>query len=272
MLCYHNVVADILEGRAGDSSLHMGVTRFRDHLDWLSRSFDVVPAAELVSRVQRGASIAGLAAITFDDGYLGVLRHAVPLLVARSLPATVFIVTGAAAAPRAYWWDVLASAGILDERTRLICRDDLRGDGDRIRESYPAEPRALDADLVAGDYSQLGAASHGLLDWGSHTVTHRNLARLTVEETVSELVGSRESIEQHLATRPALVSYPYGCTSPEVESSARASGYSGGIALSFGRILPESNPFGVVRINVPSGLPVEALDCWTAGFRWRPFR
>ena len=61
--------------------------------------------------------------ITFDDGYADVLHHAKPLLERHSVPATVFVATGAIGQRREFWWDELGGLflqpGTLPEELEL---------------------------------------------------------------------------------------------------------------------------------------------------------
>src|SRR6202011_1935287 len=94
ILCYHNVVAT---RDCGDAlGLHQARKRFERQIGWLVAHYDVVPLHELVDRLTRGASLRSLAAVTFDDGYTGVFEHAIPILDALGIPATVFLVADAA--------------------------------------------------------------------------------------------------------------------------------------------------------------------------------
>ena len=62
---------------------------------WLADHYRVVGLGEFIERLTSGASLQSMAALTFDDGYAGVFEHAVPILQALGMPATVFIVADA---------------------------------------------------------------------------------------------------------------------------------------------------------------------------------
>lgn len=67
--------------------------RFRQHMDYLQRhDFEVVslPALVALLRAQRPLPDRAVA-LTFDDGYISVYRHAFPLLRQKGWPFTVFV-------------------------------------------------------------------------------------------------------------------------------------------------------------------------------------
>ena len=104
ILCYHNVVSSDAR-TVGDPGLHLSMNRFEQQVRWLAAHYTVVPLGDFVDRLNTGASLRSVAAITFDDGYAGVFEHAVPLLRALALPATVFLVAEAAGRAAGFWWD-----------------------------------------------------------------------------------------------------------------------------------------------------------------------
>ncbi|MBC6404650.1 MAG: polysaccharide deacetylase family protein [Rhodospirillales bacterium] len=71
-------------------------------LAWLQRHYSVVSLDDLVARRQRGESLKGLAALTFDDNHRSIAEVALPLVAARGLPATWFLMT-APLGGAAYW-------------------------------------------------------------------------------------------------------------------------------------------------------------------------
>ncbi len=62
-------------------------------LDWLQAHYQVLALDELAERRRAGASLDGLAALTFDDNHRSVAEIALPLAAARGLPATWFLMT-----------------------------------------------------------------------------------------------------------------------------------------------------------------------------------
>jgi peptidoglycan/xylan/chitin deacetylase (PgdA/CDA1 family) len=269
VFCYHNVVPDPLENRVADRPLHLGASRFAAHLAWIASAFEVVPLRDLVRRLRSGGPVGGLAALTFDDAYRGVLTHALPELRARRLPATIFVVSEASRNPEPFWWDRLGAEGRLDDATRSDCLGRLGGNAVAIDAEYPPRPGVRHEDVtLPATLPNLRTALGDGIDAGSHTRTHPNLPGLSPTALDEELAGSRAALADALGEEPDLVSFPYGSTSAPVRAAVVRAGYQGGIALSYGRVRAGSDPFDVIRVNVPASLSTLALTCWASGIRW----
>lgn len=91
ILLYHRVVDD--SGTISDP-FAVKRERFASQVAWLSRTYTVVTARELAQHIRENKPVAGMAAITFDDGYDCTYRYAWPILRTHGIPATVFIDTG----------------------------------------------------------------------------------------------------------------------------------------------------------------------------------
>lgn len=126
--------------------------------------------------------------ITFDDGYLDVLLHALPVLRRYEYTATVFLVSGCVGKTNA--WD----HGKAPE-TRLLGPEHLR----ELRQSG--------------------------FSFGSHSATHRSLPRLTQEEAWEEIAGSKAALEEVLETEVLSFCFPYGNSNPLVRSMVQEAGY-----------------------------------------------
>jgi peptidoglycan/xylan/chitin deacetylase (PgdA/CDA1 family) len=77
---------------------------FYEQLCLLKKHFTVVSLDELQQRLTKDQRVQGLAAVTFDDGYLSILNQAVPVLDTLAIPATFFLTTKLIQAG-AFWRD-----------------------------------------------------------------------------------------------------------------------------------------------------------------------
>jgi peptidoglycan/xylan/chitin deacetylase (PgdA/CDA1 family) len=270
IFAFHNVVADDEAPARCDTSLHVSLSAFQDYLAVITHRFRVVPLAEIAARIGGGLPVEGLAALTFDDAYTGVLRYALPTLAYQHLPATLFVVSGAAAAPVPFWWDLLGKADGLSDALRERALGELQGDRDAVLSRNHVADLAMPLALLPASWHDVRKASRSGIAIGSHTATHRNLLALGVDEVREELERSHAEIGAAVGRAPDMVSYPYGYYSHEVIEAARQAGYRAGVTMRFGLAGRGAEPLALPRINVPAGISVPALECWAAGLRLHP--
>lgn len=267
IFAFHNVVADDESPARCDASLHVPLSAFQDYLAVIADSYRVVPLTEIADRIARRRPVEGLAALTFDDAYRGVLRHALPAMSRRGLPATVFVVSGAAAAPAPFWWDLLGGEDGVPASVREPALAELRGDGEAVLRRHPAMEVPMPPALLPASWHEVRAAARDGITIGSHTVSHRNLAALDSQELREEVERSRAEIRAATGTLPDAISYPYGMAGDQVVEAARRGGYTAGVTMRFGLATRSSDPLALPRINVPAGISVPAFECWAAGLR-----
>src|SRR5258707_1187534 len=118
ILCYHNVVATGDKGPGNGLGLHMPRTDFERQVRWLARHYDVVSLEEFVARRARGASLRGVAALTFDDGYAGVFAYAWPELQVEIVEARQIVQRHTGVTPQFFAYPY----GLWNERLRETVR------------------------------------------------------------------------------------------------------------------------------------------------------
>lgn len=272
ILCYHNVVATDDE-RIGDVGLHLPRERFERQMRRLAAHYELVPLREFITRLGEGASLRALAAITFDDGYAGVFEHAIPILRALRIPATVFVVAETVGGSAAFWWDhpeVVVSATPV-RRERWL--NELRGDGTAIcADMGVSKVLTLPATHRPADWDTIRAKVGNGIDIGVHSATHRSLPMLGDDELEHEIVSSRAVIHRATGIWPEVFAYPYGVSSPRVRAMVQSAGYRAAFGLTAGLNDTRTDVWSLQRINVPSGISDAACEAWTAGLfgRERP--
>ena len=152
------------------------------------------------------------AVLTFDDGYRGVLTHALPALLLRGFSATVFVVA-----------------------------DRLGGTNDWDGET-PGE-----ALLSPGEIRELHAKG---IEIGSHGAAHRALTRLSDGELSREVAGSRETLERLVGAPVRSFCYPFGDFDDRVVEAVRKAGYRAATVIRGGISKDFSDPFRLKRIAV----------------------
>ena len=153
--------------------------------------------------------------ITFDDGYLSVLRVAMPLLTQAGYPAVMFVPTQYIGTTNAF------DEG--NEPTEAICS------WEQLRQ------------LEAADIS---VESHG--------VSHTSLSTLDETEREQEFFASKQMLEKGMGKKVRLFSYPYGESGPVpavAAASLRSHGYRAAFLYGGGIMaIPASLPFLLPRI------------------------
>ena len=84
--------------------LNVSPRRFREQLEAVARRFEFTTLSDVVGNRRNRPTVA----ITFDDGYTGVLDHAKPALQRMCVPASAFIPSGFVGSTREFWWEELA--------------------------------------------------------------------------------------------------------------------------------------------------------------------
>lgn len=264
ILCYHNVVRE--SGGPGDPGLHLPLGRFREQIAWLGRHFTLLPLAELHERARRGGSMRGLAALTFDDAYAGVLEHALPVLIAHDAPCTIFATGVGSDAAAPFWWDHPSIAAISEDATvRQLLLRDLQGDGAQILSHYGLERAALPVERLPVSWGRLREVAGARVAIGAHTLTHRALPTLSDDELERELRGSRDQVEQGVGHRPNAIAYPYGLSDARVHRAAERAGFTLGLTLGARDVTPFTPPLETPRVNVPASLSPAAFSAWISG-------
>jgi peptidoglycan/xylan/chitin deacetylase (PgdA/CDA1 family) len=268
ILCYHNVVAS--DDPCGDPELHMPVERFERQVRWLMARYEIVSLRELVRRLASRGRLKKVAALTFDDGYAGVYEHAVPLLKALGIPATVFVVADAPEQLDGFWWDHPGVVGSLtpSRRDRWLTR--LRGDGRAIlAEMDPQCASAICAAHRPADWTAIKAAAAEGIDVGAHSASHRALPMLSDAEIDHEVNASRDVIYRATGRWPEFFAYPYGLWDVRSCGAVRRAGYVGGLSLDLGLNDAACDTTCLRRVNVPAGISSSAFEAWAAGFWFR---
>ncbi len=169
-----------------------------------------VTLEDMVDRWMRSANTDGLAAVVFDDAFVGVHRYAAEVLADLSIPGTIYPLT-LGLGRRPAWW--------------------------------PGAQRTL----TGAEMAELRA-----LGWtvGSHTRTHRSLPSLTIADIKTEIVISKNELEDQIQRPVSTLAYPFGHHNPAVREIARESGYDVGFTFLNGRITNDLDAFMLPRLTM----------------------
>ena len=171
---------------------------FRQHMELVAAS-GVTPirldaALDLLERpVDDGQYVC----ITFDDGYLDNLEHALPVLEELGIPATIFIISEVLEGRRTFDW-------------------------------YPEPHPALGLDELPR------VLESGLVDVQGHSKTHPRLTALTDWQLEAEVAGAKRELESHLDYTLTSFAYPAGIYGQREVAAVLAAGFRAGVSTTPG--------------------------------------
>lgn len=262
ILSFHNVVADAEAGR-GDTSLHLPLSRFIQHVERLCQTHDVVDLETALASASRGRP---RAAITFDDAYRGAVRLGLPELRRRGLPATVFVAP-ALLGESSLWWDELGDVQRLDDATRTKAMTTHQGRLPAVREwafGRGARP-VLPEDYGIASREELGAACGGTISVGAHSWEHACLPALTAADLRDDLERTMAWVRAFDGLSITWLALPYGEGTAATARTALEVGFDGVLEIRGGLARVDSQRASVPRINVPAGMSRRGLELRTSG-------
>ncbi len=207
VLCYHGVRTS--DDAIPFSDLHVTKATFERHCRLIANACDPISLAEFREARRNGRELPPRSVIvTFDDGYRGVLDHALPILERHGIPAAVFVSAAPVLEGRHFWFDALCrrhgEAAVLKARALPYheWRTLTEATATALYETESHRP------LTPAELERLAASP--LIEIGAHTMTHPTLALAPVEEQQREIAGCRAALERVLGTPVAAFAYPYG--------------------------------------------------------------
>ncbi len=178
----------------------------------------------------KGEKSGKVVGITFDDGYLNNLSHALPVLQRHGFSSTCYAVS-----------NLLGQTNVWDRDIGI-------------------------AQVPLMDAGQLRQWVAGGQEVGSHTQNHARLLQSDAPTALGEMTQDRAALEALLATPVQHFCYPYGEYAPEHVAMARQAGFQTVTTTRRGRSTVEGNLLELPRVPVvrSTTLPVFWLKIATA--------
>jgi peptidoglycan/xylan/chitin deacetylase (PgdA/CDA1 family) len=236
-LCYHGVTKQLQRRRDDPKGLHVHHSRFAAHLDFLQRHYNIVSLSDYMMARAKGSSLGPYSVVlTFDDGFRNFLTVAAPILAARRIPATVFLIT-----------DRTGEEPEGGRNPAWTTRDDRR---------YLSwwEAREL-------------KEKHGF-EFGSHTCSHSRLVGLSAADTDRELLHSFDQLVTHLGIERPGLSYPKGEYSNLLAAEARKVGYAFAVTTDRGFNEMDHDRFTLGRTLIGNNDDRASFAVRVSGLRW----
>ena len=236
-LCYHGVTERPSRSPEDTKGLHVNHRRFVAQLDFLERRYHVISLREYLQANRDGRSLPDYSAVlTFDDGFRNFFTVAAPLLAARAMPATVYLITDKAG-----------------EESDINLSRKWTPEDDRRYLSW-TEARLLKQEQD--------------VEFGSHTCSHSGLLTLSPAETERELLHSYRNLITHLAVEAPTLSYPKGQYSRMLADDARALGYACAVTTDRGPNELNHDLFTLGRALIGDDDDEASFAVRVSGLRW----
>ncbi|MFH1282074.1 MAG: polysaccharide deacetylase family protein [bacterium] len=191
---------------------------FRKQMSYLKKhKYEVVAFKTLQSKIENSEKInPKTVIITFDDGYKNNMELGLPILKEFNFPSVIFLVVNAIGNDN-FWHDPET-----ESRISMLNEDD-------ISKISPAE-----------------------VEFGAHTLNHKNLEKLQLDQVEKEIIESKEVLENKLKIEISAFAYPYGSGAfvKGIQDVVRKAGFKAAVSIKQGKADLNDNPFCLKRILI----------------------
>ena len=268
----------------GCDSIH-ATPIFERHMELIARRFNAVTMNDVALFLKGEKSLPQRAvAITFDDGYKDNVRFAAPILNRFGVPGTFYVLVDSVDRSKAPWYCLLRHAfwtsrnpkwsdpatGTIHDlsnsqardaaflNTAEVCaqasapaREELVEYATRSLDPVPF-PHEGDLMMTWDDARTLVKSGHAV---GSHTMTHPNVAHVSLTEARSELADSKRKLEKELGEAVKHFSYPHPALNPQWNEATlkmtEELGYATAVTTTPGAVRADARSLAIPRTYIP---------------------
>jgi peptidoglycan/xylan/chitin deacetylase (PgdA/CDA1 family) len=207
ILFYHRVSPDRDE-------LAVHPQKFREQMDYLAQAgYQIVDVSQVADLLDADETPERTVGLNFDDGYLDVAEHALPVLAEYGFRATVFIATGVTDGRASFSW-------------------------------YQRQPPLL-------GWSEIAELDRGAtLRFEAHSVTHPNLLATDNRRAAVEIEESKSELEARLGRDVVAFSYPAGLFGEREKRLVVGAGYRVAVSCEPGINEPQTDRFALRRRQI----------------------
>ena len=219
IIYYHRIAKDISD--AGKHGIFVTEKQFEDHLSYLKREGYKTITFEEALQIKKDCTQGKFVIITFDDGYEDNYILAFPLLKKYGFTALIFLV----AQYEYNSWDEKSN----EPKLKMMSQEQI-----------------------------LEMMKYGI-EFGSHTLTHADLSKVSSEEARRELIESKKILEAKLGKEISTFAFPYGNCNETVKQIAKEAGYKFVFATDRGTLGLHEDFFQIRRIGIFPNTSVRGL-------------
>jgi peptidoglycan/xylan/chitin deacetylase (PgdA/CDA1 family) len=174
------------------------VADFENQMQYLSKVYNPISLEKMAQHIQNGTSLPSKAvAVTFDDGYRDNYENAYPILKKYDIPGTFFLITDYIGTGEIPAWD---------------------------KGYYIAEK------ILMLSWEQVREMSDNGISFGSHTLTHPFLTKISRKQVQKEIHFSKDIIEQRIGKPVTSFAYPSGDFDSDIKEIVKKTGYSAAVS------------------------------------------
>ncbi|WP_297596252.1 polysaccharide deacetylase family protein [uncultured Cetobacterium sp.] len=216
VLMYHRVIKD--ESEKGVHGTYVTLKQFEEQMNYLKeKGFETVTFKDMLNNryKQRFDKDKKWIMITFDDGYRDNYENAFPILKKLDFKGIIYILDGL----NYNKWDV----------------------------ENPGNP---EKSFALMDKKELLEMQNYGIEFGGHTSSHPELAKLTLEKARGEVALSKTNIEKIIGVKLISFAYPYGNLNLDVKNLPEEVGYTFAVATDSGSLTFSDDLFEIRRIGI----------------------
>lgn len=219
IIYYHRIAKDISD--AGKHGIYVTEKQFENHLNYLKSTGYQTITFDDALQIKKNCTPGKFVIITFDDGYEDNYTLAFPLLKKYGFTALIFLV----AQSEYNLWDEQSD----EPKLKMMNKEQI-----------------------------LEMMKYGI-EFGSHTLTHANLSKISLEEAGREVVESKIFLESKLEEKISTFAFPYGNCNEAVKSKAKEAGYKFVFATDNAPMGLHEDLFQIRRIGIFPNTTVKGL-------------
>lgn len=220
IIYYHRIAKNMSD--AGKHGIFVTEKQFEDHLSYLKRVGYKTITFEQALQIKKDCTPGKFVIITFDDGYEDNYTLAFPLLKKYEFTAIIFLV----AQLEYNSWDEKSS-----------------------------EP-----ELKMMNQEQISEMMEYGIEFGSHTLTHADLTKISLEEAKRELIESKKILKVKVGQEIFTFAFPYGNCNETVKQIAKEAGYKFVFATDNAPLGLHEDFFQIRRIGIFPNTTVSGLS------------
>ena len=235
-----------------ENRLYTTTTQLEESLTYLAKAgIDVVSLSEAVYRLENQID-KHFVCFTFDDGYEDNIRLGLPIFEKYNFPFAIYVCTSLIERTMDYWWGALEKVIFeadeitleLDDKSfvfdcytpqkkKLACRaasnlihrnvEHYRPALDHLFAQHNINMEQLLDQVGLRRENISNLSDHKLVNFEAHTVSHRPLSKLSIEQARHEMKASKDTIQSWTQRDVNHFAYPFGSAKECAEREFRLS-------------------------------------------------